>query len=161
MAGGTGAFQSNNLNPGVLLDLLGFQNREQNLAAATPWVVGSTGTFYGQSFPLHRGMIFGWEFKVTSSGVVALTVELEQANQPPTLSSGIEPLTQDDAFGIPINKTGSNGLIPTGSIAAAGWFKTAYAPIATVLGRLKITGTGSNDASTAITIARVYQIKTV
>lgn len=157
MAGGTGKFQAGTQLPGVLLDLINYQSQQNVLAgnaAITTFPVASTGVVYTQSFPLHRGMIFGWEFKVTSSGVVALTIELEQANQPPTTE-----LAQDDAFSIPIGKTTTNGLIPTGSIVAAGWYKTAYAPIASALARLKITGTGSNDASTALTIARLYQLK--
>lgn len=157
MAGGTGTFQTGTQLPGVLLDLIKYQNQAQSGATlVTPIGVGGTSVYYTQSFPLHRGVIFGWEFKVTSSGAVALTIELEQANQPPNTE-----LAQDDAFNIPIGKTTTNGLIPTGNIVAAGWFNTAYAPISSALARLKITGTGSNHASTALAIARVYQIKSV
>lgn len=155
MAGGTGVFQLGTQLPGVLLDLVKYQNQEQlGATLTTPIACGGAAVYYTQSFPLHRGVIFGWEFKVTSTGVVALTIELEQANQPPNTE-----LAQDDAFGIPIGKTTTNGLIPTGNITGAGWFKTAYAPIASAVGRLKITGTGSNDASTALAIARLYQLK--
>lgn len=155
MAGGTGAFQAGTQLPGVLLDLVKYQNELQNGATLSTAInVGGVTTTYTQSFPLHRGMIFGWEFKVTSSGVVALTIELEQANQPPNTE-----LAQDDAFNIPIGKTGTNGLIPVGTIGAAGWFNTAYAPIASALARLKVTGATGNDASTALAIARLYQLK--
>lgn len=154
MAGGTGAFQAGTQLPGVLLDLVSYQNQAQNLALSTAIACGGTSTYYTQSFFLHRGVIFGWEFKVTSTGLVGLTIELEQGNQPPNTER-----SQDDGFGLPIGKTGVNGLIPTGNIAATGWYRTAYAPIASALARLKITGTGSNDASTALTIARLYQLK--
>ena len=159
MAGGTGVFQIGTQFPGVLLDLIKFQSEQNVLAGAaaiTSISCGGASTYYTQSFPLHRGVVFGWEFKVTSSGVVALTIELEQSNQPPTTE-----LFQDDAFGIPIGKTTTNGLIPSGNIITVGWYKTAYAPIPSVLGRLKLTGTGGNDATTALSVARVYQIKTV
>lgn len=150
MAGGTGKFQAGTNNPGFLLDLLALKT-----GVTTSLAVASTGVAYGQSFILRRGVTFGWEFQMTSSGVVAVTLELEQANQPPTTEG-----SADSAFAIPINKLTTNGLMPTGTIIATGTtYITAYAPVATVLGRLKLTGTGSNDASTVLSLARLYEIK--
>lgn len=150
MAGGTGAFQAQTLFPGTLLDIIA-------LGGATSIAVGGTNVAYSQSFYLRRGMTFGWEVKFTSSGVCTATVELEQANQPPNTEKA-----QDDSFVIPVGKGTTNGLFPTGVIvAAATRYITAYAPVATILGRLKITGTGSNDASTVLALARVYEIKNV
>ena len=148
MAGGTGAFQKGYQSPGFLTDILA-------LGGVTNLAVPTTGVVYSNSFVLRRGCTYGWEVKMTSSGVVAVTIELEQANQPPE-TEGV----QDDSFVIPQGKGTSNGLFPTGIIVATGnRYITAYSPVATVLGRLKCTGTGANDASTVLSLARVYEIK--
>lgn len=148
MAGGTGAFQAGTILPGFLVDILA-------LGGVTSLAVATTGVAYTHSFILRRGVVYGWEVKMTSSGVVAVTIELEQANQPPNTEG-----SQDDSFVIPIGKETTNGLFPTGKVAAtATRYITAYSPVATVLGRLKLTGTGSNDASTVLSLARMYEIK--
>ena len=150
MAGGTGAFQKGTNLPGFLNDILA-------LGGVTYIAVPTTGVAYSQSFVLRRGVTFGWEVKFTSTGVCTVTCELEQANQPPETEGA-----QDDSFVIPVGKATTNGLYPTGVIiAAATRYITAYSPVATVLGRLKLTGTGSNDASTRLALARVYEIKNV
>jgi hypothetical protein len=149
MAGGTGAFQTGTQLPGFLNDLLALNQAHTNIAVA------SIAVAYSKSFVLRRGVTFGWAVKFSSSGVCTVTVELEQSDQPPTTEG-----SQDDAFVIPQGKGTTNGLFPAGVIvAAATWYRVAYAPIATVLGRLKITGTGSNDASTILTGATLYEIK--
>lgn len=150
MAGGTGAFQAGTMFPGFgnPLDILALGN-VLSIAVAT------TGVAYSHSFVLRRGVTFGWEIKAGGSGVVAVTVELEQSNQPPTTEG-----SQDDAFSIPVGKTGSSGMFPSGAISAVSThFYTAYSPVATILGRLKFTGIGSNDASTVINLARVYEVR--
>ena len=148
MGGGTGSFQAKTIIPGRLVDILA-------LGGVSSLAVASTGVVYSQSFFLLRGVTFGWEVKMTSGGVVAVTIELEQANQPPAVEGA-----QDDAFVIPVGKGTTNGLFPTGTIiAAATRYINSYSPVATILGRLKITGTGSNDASTVLSLARVYEIK--
>ena len=157
MAGGTGAFQAGNVTPGFLVDILalGYQSNPLIFTSKTALAVASTNTVYSQSFILRRGCTYGWEVKFTSSGVVAVTVELEQSNQPPVTEGA-----QDDSFVIPVGKATTNGLYPTGTIIATDVrYITAYSPVATVLGRLKFTGTGANAASTACSIARVYEIK--
>lgn len=152
MAGGTGSFQAGTQLPGFLLDILAFKT-----GAVVTIPVNATAVVYSNAFILRRGCTYGWEMKATSSGVVALTIELEQANQPPTTEGAA-----DDAFSIPIGKTGSNGMFPTGGIIAVNThYYTAYSPVATVLGRLKITGGASNDASTILALARLYEIKTI
>ena len=151
MAGGTGAFQAGQMNDGLLIDILAAGLKS---GLANPLVINSTAVVYSNTIRLPRGCTFGWELKFTSSGVCTVTVELEQANQPPNTEGA-----QDDAFIIPGNKATTNGLFPTGVITAVGRYQTAYSPNATILARLKITGTGSNDASTALTVARVYAIK--
>ena len=148
MASGAGAFQAKTIIPGRLVDILA-------LGGVTSIAVAGTATVYSNSFFLLRGVTFGWEVKMTSSGVVAVTIELEQANQPPDAEGAA-----DLSFVIPIGKETTNGLYPTGKIiATATRYITAYSPVATILGRLKITGTGANDASTVLSMARVYEIK--
>ena len=157
MAGGTGAFQAGNVTPGFLVDILalGYQSNPLIFTSKTMLAVASTNTVYSQSFILRRGCTYGWEVAFTSSGVVAVTVELEQSNQPPVTEG-----SQDDSFVIPVGKATTNGLYPTGTIAATGVrYIVAYSPVATVLGRLKFTGTGINAASTVCSIARMYEIK--
>ena len=95
MAGGSGAFQAGNVLPGFLLDILalGYQNNPLIFTSRTALAIASTNTVYSQSFILRRGCTYGWEVKFTSSGVVAVTVELEQSNQPPETEG-----SQDDSF---------------------------------------------------------------
>ena len=149
MAGGSGASQAGNLNPGFLVDILA-------LGGVTTLAVASTNVAYSQSFILRRGCTYGWEIKMhNTSGACTVTVELEQANQPPATEGA-----QDDAFVIPVGKGTTNGMFPTGTIVAADTvYITAYSPVATVFGRLKFTGTGSNAASTVCSRARMYEIK--
>ena len=157
MAGGTGKFQNGTLYPGFLTDILalGYALNPTIFTSATALAIASTGVVYSRSFVLRRGMSFGLELKFTSSGVVAVTVELEQSNQPPVTEG-----SQDDSFVVPVDKATTNGLFPTGKITAGNTrYITAYAPDPTILGRLKLTGTGANDASTVLTIARLYEIK--
>ena len=159
MAGGTGTFQSGTLLGVCLRDILalGYQLSPTIFTSKVSLACGGTNVAYSQSFMLPRGVTFGWEVKFASSGVCTVTVELEQANQPPTTEG-----SQDDAFVIPVNKATTSGLFPTGQIvAAATRYITAYSPDATILGRLRFTGTGSNDASTVCNVARVYEIKNV
>ena len=152
---GTGAFQSGINYPGLLWDILTFGGAKFQTTAHKNIAVASTGVAYSNSFKLNRGMTYGWEVAFTSSGVVAVTVELEQGNQPPTTEG-----SADGSWVIPVGKATTNGMFPTGTvIAAATTYITAYSPVATILGRLKITGTGVNDSSTVLSLARMYEIK--
>jgi hypothetical protein len=158
MALGTGKFQGGTNYPGILYDLLAMAGALTTTGQAhTNIAVNGVTTVYSNSFKLNRGMLFGWEVAMTSSGVVAVTIELEQGNQPPTTEG-----SADGSWVIPQGKATTNGLFPTGVvIAAATTYITAYAPVATILGRLKISGTGSNDATTVLSLARLYEIKSI
>ena len=152
---GTGAFKAGTNYPGLLWDILTFGGALLPATAHRNIAINATAVAYSNSFKLNRGMTYGWEVAFTSSGVVAVTVELEQANQPPTTEGAA-----DGSWGIPVTKATTNGLFPTGvCVAAATTYITAYSPVATILGRLKITGTGANDASTVLSLARMYEIK--
>lgn len=156
MALGTGAFQAGSNFPGLLIDLLAQGGYPTSVVQPhTNIAVAGTAVARSNSFKLNRGMTFGWEVALTSSGVCTVTIELEQGNQPPTTEG-----SADGSWVIPQGKATTNGLFPTGVIVAPGTtYIVAYAPVATILGRLKITGTGSNDASTVLTLARCYEIK--
>ena len=155
MSLGTGAFKAGMNYPGLLWDILAFGGVNGPAQAHTSILINATATAYSNSFKLNRGMTFGWEVAFISSGVVAVTVELEQANQPPTTEG-----SADGSWVIPVGKATTNGMFPTGTIiAAATTYIAAYSPVATILGRLKITGIGANDATTTLSLARLYEIK--
>ena len=143
MGGGTGVDQAGTMKEGLLINIL----------RGATIVVNATGVMYTNSFRLPRGVTFGWEVQFTGSPI-AVTVELEQSNQPPNTEGA-----QDDAFVIPVNKATTNGLFPTGQVVGATRYQTAYSPNATEYARLKFTGTGANAANTTCILARVYVIK--
>jgi hypothetical protein len=156
MGGGTGAFQAKTIIPGTLLDILdlGYRENPAIFTSKVSLAIPTTSVVYSQSFMLKRGVTFGWEVRFHGT-VVTVTCELEQANQPPATEG-----SQDDAFVIPVGKGTTNGLFPSGIIVATDTkYITAYAPVATVLARLKFTGTGSNNADCVCNVARVYEIK--
>lgn len=103
--------------------------------------VATTGTVYTEKLALPKNSTFGWEVQFSSSGTVAVTVVLEQS------MDGTTWVTPD-------NKT--TELFP--SVADTSVHQTSYAPNATPYGRLKLTGTGSNDASTALVRALMYAV---
>lgn len=156
MSAGTGKFQAGTNYPGLLIDILALGGANFPAQAHTPIQVPGTSTVWSNSFKLNRGMTYGWEVYFTGAGVVTVTCELEQANQPPTTEGAA-----DGSWVIPVTKATTNGLFPTGVIVATTTtYITAYSPVATILGRLKITGTGSNDAAlTYLSLARMYEIK--
>lgn len=115
------------------------------------FTTGGTTTTYGHSFPLARNVTYSWEVKFSSSGVVAVKVELEQSRQRPAIegTSDVEWYVPDSKVATPIFS----------SIADTNLHGNPYSPMAGGYGRLKFTGTGSNDAATAVTVARAYAIK--
>lgn len=138
--------QSGELFPGTLIDLLALGG------ASAAFACGSTGTFYTRSFVLPRNVSFGWILQVSSSGTVTLAIELEQGF--------VRPVTEnasDVNWTVQDNKTGTSRLFA--SIADTALHMTAYAPNPMPLGRLKISATGSNDASTALATAKMYCVK--
>lgn len=137
--------------PGFLLDILNFGGQNNTPTGAI--AVASTGTAYSNSFPLRRGVTYGWTVKMTSSGTVTVKVELEQSN--------VRPVTEgasDVNWVVPDNKSASPMF---SAISDTNIHNVAYSPNATGFGRLKLTGSGSNDASTKLAVAQAYGIKTV
>lgn len=135
--------------PGVLLDTLNFLG--QGTSVSGPITVASTSVAYGRSFPLPRGVTFGWEIQFSSLGTTDVKIELEQSNQRPATEG-----SSDTAWAIPDNKVAAPLFA---EITDKNVHFTAYSPDATAFGRFKFTGLGTNAASTAAAVARVYRIK--
>lgn len=145
---------------GKLLDILTFSagitgatttaNADARLAGTTTIAVASTGTAYSKSFPLPKGVSFGWEVKLGGTGTKAVTVELEQGNSRPATEGA-----SDSSWSVPDLNAGN----PMFTLADTNLHSNPYAPTPMAFGRLKFTGTGANDASTTVTVARRYIIQ--
>lgn len=136
--------------PGFLLDILAFGvTPSGDIAIPT----ADATAYYSNSFPLRRGITYGWEVAFTSGGTVAAKIELEQGNQRPATEGA-----SDTAWAVPDNKTASPMF---SAVADTARHFTAYSPDATGFGRLKITGASGNAATTKLHVARAYAIKTV
>lgn len=150
--------------PGTLLDFIQMTSQRkaildgQGVSHSLPAVtangitVASTGVIYLPSFVLPRNVTFGWEVKFSSVGTIDAKVELEQGFQRPTTEGASDTtwVSQD-------NKLTTNMLFQ--EISNSAYHMTAYSPNATPMGRLKVTGLGSNDAATLLAVAKVYMIK--
>jgi hypothetical protein len=115
--------------------------------------VASTGSAWLFSYPTQKGVSYAFEYQMGSGGAVDVKVELEQGNE--LLTSAQEALTSanyvvpEDAAAFDAGVTDKNVHIK------------AYAPAATGYLRLKVTGQGSNAATTVITRARMTLVQTV
>lgn len=140
--------------PGFPLDILNFGgiNNTPTGVLAIP-LADNTTPVYSNSFPLRRGLTYGWEVLLGGTGVKAVKIELEQGNVRP-----VNEGATDASWAVPDNKTGTPLFT---SIADTKTHFAAYAPDATAFGRLKVTGLTGNDASTTLATARNYGIKTV
>lgn len=136
-----------------IIALTSFARVAAGSSAITSIAVASTGTAYSASFPLPRNCTFSWDVQFSSSGVVAVTVELEQGFARETTLQSADTVH----FCIPDNKTSTSRMYPT--IGDTNLHNVAYAPNATPVGRLKFTGTGSNDASTVCSLAHMLTVK--
>ena len=106
--------------------------------------VGSTATASSVVFPLIKNHTFAFEVQFESDGAIDVKVELEQAFE------------QNDDFVVPDNKV---EFPMFEQISDSNTHIVAYAPVATYLGRLKLTGQGSNDATTTLVKAKMYTAK--
>lgn len=138
--------------PGTLLDILAFGG-QNNLATGDILVNASNAAVFSNSFPLRRGVTYAWEVTFTSPGSVVVKVELEQGNQRPATEGAT-----DTSWAVPDNKTASPMF---SSITDTNMHSAAYSPNASAFGRLKLTGSGANNAGTKLHVARAYGIKTV
>lgn len=130
---------------GRTIDLLSI-----NGAGGSTIAVASTGVAYGQSFPISRGVTYMFTVKLGGSGTKAVTVELEAGSVRPATEGAADTTN----FCVPDNKA------PVfASITDTNLHKNPYSPVADGFARLKFTGTGANDASTVVSIAKATVIR--
>jgi len=121
------------------------------LEGVTSKVVNATGTVYLYTYPTEKGVSYAFEYQFSSGGAVDVKLELEQGNEQLTAAqegaSSANYVVPEDAATFDAQVNDKNVHIK------------AYAPAATGYVRLKLTGQGSNAATTAITRARMTMIK--
>lgn len=100
----------------------------------------SNATVYTKAWKWGEGEYFAVDYKGSSSGTVGLLIELEQSNVPPATEG-----SSDGNYVVAENQQ---------DIEADLSDKTQHikklSPVVSVYGRLKITGSGSNDATTTL-----------
>lgn len=116
-----------------------------NAGGGSTIAVGGTSVVYTKAVPMPFSDTFGIEYNLTSPGVYDVKVEVEQGNELPATEG-----TADANWGV--TQTLETGLTD-GSVR----FK-ALAPIVAKYMRLKLTGQGSNNASTAVEKLRVAYV---
>jgi len=116
--------------------------------------VASTATVYSNSFPLPRQASFGVLLRIASSGTVDVLVELEQSNIRPTTEGSADTTNYAEAQDVD-----GDAISAIATITDEVMHVVNFAPVATGFARLKITGQGSNDASTVIAVAQLYYVK--
>ena len=102
--------------------------------------VGGTTVARSDAFFLHARHTFAWGVKLSSDGAIDVKIELEQRFE------------TDGEWAVPDNKVD----FPMFEITDSNFHIVSYAPISSYFGRLKCTGQGSNDATTKITVAKMY-----
>lgn len=109
------------------------------LAGIAEVEVGETDVAYTKYFSLPRGASFGFLGKIAGSGTVDVKVELEQGNTVPTDQAA----DSDGMWGV--------GDEISSGLTATGMHVKEISPVVTKFGRLKLTGQGTNHASTKFT----------
>lgn len=118
-----------------------------SIGGVTSAAVASTGTWYSKHFRLRKNSVFGVLLKLSSSGAIDVKVELEVGNTTPTEGAA-------DSAGLwAVGDTISSGLVTAGPHALP------VSPVVAKWGRLKLTGQGSNHASTALILAQIGEAK--
>ncbi len=116
--------------------------------------VASTGTVYSNSAPLPREASFGVELKFSSEGAVDVKVEVEQSNQRPTT----EEAADATKYAVPEDTAGSSvGLVATITDELPHFVN--FSPMVSGFIRLKLTGQGSNAATTKLVSAKLVYVK--
>ena len=116
------------------------------LAGVDLAVAGVTAGVWTKTFILPKDVTFGFEYKFASSGVVECTMTFEQGNL-----SHTEAATSTNMV-LPASKS-------TIAVADALVHVLAYAPVVSNYFRVKVAGTGANDASTVLERFLVNTIK--
>jgi hypothetical protein len=111
-------------------------------ADATEMAVAGNVTYYTKSFPLVYAKYFAVAYKATSSGVIDLTITLEQSYARPTTEG-----SSDTKY-----VTGSGVSAIHTNLADTTWHSASLSPLTMPFGRFKIAGGATNDASTTLQI---------
>lgn len=110
----------------------------------SPVVINATATVYLQSIALPKNASFGIELQFSSGGTIDVQVDWESGNVDLTAA-------QENAA--------NGGFVVSDAVSAgitdANNHFLALSPVVSKFGRLKLTGQGSNAASTQIDKARV------
>lgn len=123
--------------PNRVIDILALAG-----AGAVNIAVANTDVAYSQSFILPKNVSFGLDYQFTSAGAVDVKVELEQGNERPGTEGSADSdwgVTDTISAGITDEVTHIVQVVPT----------------VTRFGRLKLTGQGSNAASTVLSKAKL------
>lgn len=113
--------------------------------------VASTATVYTDSFKLKQGMYFGlWILATSAAGAPDLKIQLEQSYKAPATEG-----SADANYAIP------EGMSDIQSSLTAETAKVQLiSPVPMTYGRFKITGQGSNNADTVISM-KLFQQDTI
>lgn len=124
------------------MELLGVKKNE---GAATV-AAASTTTAYTKSFLWPRGSSFSVEYQFTSDGTVDVTIEIE--------SGGVEPTTENaadtDNYGV------GNSIEANVAVETTIW--KSPSPTVSKYCRFKLTGNGSNAASTVLSKLNLHYV---
>jgi hypothetical protein len=121
------------------------------LAGVASKTVASTGVVYLQSYPVEMGASYSFEYQFASGGAVDVKLDLEQGNE--LLAAAAEGAANAN-YVVPEDAAAFDAQVADKLVHIK-----AYAPAATGYVRLKLTGQGSNAASTAISRARMVIVR--
>lgn len=120
-----------------------------NMGGGTSVAVATTGVAYGQSFPLPKNASFSFELQFSSGADVDVKVEYEVGNERPTTEG-----SSDAAW---VTPTGADAI--SAGITDESVHIIPYAPSVARFARLKLTGQGTNAASTVLAKSKVAYIR--
>lgn len=122
------------------MNTFGTVTRITKASGTTPIAVASTNTVYTPAFELFGGEAFGVALLAASDGTVDVKVELEESMEEPTSEASDTDMAEPDGFPDVINLTDEVIHIKQITPVPAKW------------ARFKLTGQGSNHASTTVRI---------
>jgi len=117
------------------------------LETSSTLAVGTTDTAYTQSFQWPQASNWSMEYGLTSSGTMDVKVEVEVGTAAPA-TEGAASTSYDQVTTLAAN------------LADANLHFDAPNPPVAVMGRLKLTGQGSNDASTVLSTLKLHYTST-
>lgn len=112
-----------------------------DLTEGTPIAVATTSVAYSESFVCLPNVTYAFEYQFASAGAVDAKIEIEQGNTPPAIEGAVSTnmVVPEDAADFDVSIVDKLNHVK------------AYTPAATKFLRAKITGQGSNAATTTVT----------